>query len=300
FIVLTPSAEPQADDIRRVYLAFLLDPMALRNQTAWDQKKGLGEFAQPAPLLPEYLKSDFTLLASASLVRAVEARLSPRDRRTGMVDRALREGYILAPYFYEKLPEYETQDQSMRLYYAQLIEGLDLRKEDKRLAGVEFATERAVRVAKAPAPAPEPERGEAAKLLDEAERLYFEKQYGQARGRYQRLLEASGEKAFQAKAYYGLARIAAMNRDPEAAERLFERALSAGPEPVDAAWCHVYLARLAEAAAKSAEGAGRAEDAARERAAAMERYRAALALAGASDAAKRAAQQGLAAAEKKK
>ncbi|MDX2154224.1 MAG: tetratricopeptide repeat protein [Bryobacteraceae bacterium] len=299
FIVLTPSPQPQADDIRRVYLSFLLDPMALRNQVEWDKKKGLGDLAQPAPLLPDYLKSDFTLLASASLVRAVEARLSPKDRRPELIDRALREGYILAPYFAEKLPEYETQEQSMRLYYPQLIEGVDLRKEDKRLAGIQFSSERAVRVAKT-APRQEPELSEPERLLQEAENLYFDKKLDQARGVYQRLLEASGEKRYQAKAYYGLARIAIFNRDPESAERLFERALAAGPDPADAAWCQVYLGRLSDAAAASAEKAGRPEDAARERASAQERFRTALALPGASEAAKQAAQQGLAAAEKRK
>jgi hypothetical protein len=116
---------------------------------------------------------------------------------------------------------------------------------------------------------------------------------------YLRILEQGSDKEAHAKAYYGLARIAAMQRDPETAEKLFQKSLDLGSDAQVKAWCHVYLARLGEAAAKAADQAGHPEEAAKERGQAAEHYQAALAVAGASDAAKQAAQQGLTAAGKR-
>jgi tetratricopeptide (TPR) repeat protein len=61
-------------------------------------------------------------------------------------------------------------------------------------------------------------------------------------------LAAIGEtdqKPLHASAYYGLARIAALEKDPATAERLFLKALDDEPEPPVKAWCLVYLGRLA-------------------------------------------------------
>jgi len=300
FIVLTASPEPQVNDVRHVYLHYLLDPIAMRNSEALEKKKAIGDFAQPAPLLAPYYKNDFVLLAGASAVRAVEARLAPPSHRAQMIDEAMKEGFILTATFAEKLAEYEKQEQSMRLYFKEMAEGIDLRKEDERLMGIQFATERAVRRAKPAAAAPEPELSPAAKTLQNAEELYRARNLDKARETYMRVLEQGTEKSLHAKAYYGLARIAALQKDPELAEKLFQKTLTLGPDPQDGAWCHVYLARLAEAAGRSADQEGRPDEAARQREEALAHYRSALGLEGATEAAKQAAQQGLAAAEKKR
>jgi hypothetical protein len=49
-------------------------------------------------------------------------------------------------------------------------------------------------------------------------------------------------------AYYGLARIAALEKDPETANKLFEKTLELEPAPQVKAWTLVYLGRLALAA----------------------------------------------------
>jgi len=92
-------------------------------------------------------------------------------------------------------------------------------------------------------------------------------------------LKETDEKPLHAKAYYGLARIAALEKDPELAERLFRKTLESDPDGYTKAWTHVYLGRLAEAAGE------------RERAA--EEYKAALAVEGASVAARQGAEKGL-------
>src|SRR5205807_3421111 len=154
FVVVTPSAELRVDDVRHAYLYYLLDPLATLNAETLDRKKGLIDHVGRARAMAEQFKSDFLLLTTGSLVKAVEARL---DKKPELVNQALRQGYILAPYFAEQLPLYEKQEQSMRFYYPDMVKSIDLRKEDARLAQVEFTREAPVKAAKsAPAPAPPP------------------------------------------------------------------------------------------------------------------------------------------------
>lgn len=134
FVVVTPSLEPMVDDIRHAYLQHSVSTMVLRQTDELTKRKGLLDFAQPAPLLPSHYKEDFVL--AKSFVKAIEARLltgpGAGARRQQMVDQALAEGYILTPYFAEALPGYEKQEQSMRFYFPEMIKELDTKKEDKR------------------------------------------------------------------------------------------------------------------------------------------------------------------------
>src|SRR5580658_6381526 len=49
FVVVTPSTEPQIQEIRHAYLHYLLDPLALRYFEQLVRLKALADFAQPAP-----------------------------------------------------------------------------------------------------------------------------------------------------------------------------------------------------------------------------------------------------------
>jgi tetratricopeptide (TPR) repeat protein len=280
FVVVTPSPEPQTGDIRYFYLHYLTDPMMGRQSEALMKRKALADYAIAAPALEEHYKSDFVLLASTSLIRAIEARLAHPDRRQAMVEQALKDGFILTPHFAEQLPAYEKQEQSMRYYLVEMINAIDLKREERRLESVGFAETRAVRKAKAVAPerkATEP--AGAVKTLDQAEELYGGRELGKAKEAYLRALKETDEKPLHAKAYYGLARIAALEKDPELAERLFRQALECGPDGFTKAWTHVYLGRLAEAAGERERAAGE--------------YKAALAVDGASAAARQGAEKGL-------
>ena len=114
YVVVTPSPEPQIDDIRYFYLHYLIDPMVARQSEELMKRKGLADYAIAAPALEEHYKSDFVLLASTSLIRAIEARLAHPSRRQAIVDQALKEGFILAPHFAEQLPAYEKQEVARR------------------------------------------------------------------------------------------------------------------------------------------------------------------------------------------
>ena len=76
FVVVTPSPEPQIDQVRHAYLHYLLDPLSLRYFEQWSRDKGLADFAQAAPALDDAYKNDFMLLATECVIKAVESRLA--------------------------------------------------------------------------------------------------------------------------------------------------------------------------------------------------------------------------------
>jgi len=277
--VVTPSAEPQIQEIRHAYLHYLLDPLALRYFEQLGRLKALAEFAQPAPALDNSYKDDFVLLATECVIKAVESRLAPARERQALVDQALREGFVLTPALADGLAVYEKQEQSLRQYYLDLIGQVDMDREDKRLEKVRFAERAAVKKVPAIAPPP-PVLSPAEKTLGEADELYTRRDLEPARQSYLRVLEEPGQNSLHAKAYYGLARIAALRSDPELAEKLFQKTLELSPDAETKSWAYLYLGRLADAAG--------------EREQAEENYRAALAIEGAPASVKSAAEKGLA------
>ncbi len=101
---------------------------------------------------------------------------------------------------------------------------------------------------KCPDPPKPPELEGADKTLDQAEQLYTSRNLEPARQLYLRALEETPKKPLHAKAYYGLARVAALEKNPELAERMFQKALECEPDPQIRAWALIYLGRLSDAA----------------------------------------------------
>jgi hypothetical protein len=247
YAVITPTPKIPIDDIRHAYLFYVLDPLSLKYSNNIAEKRTLNQYAQRAPALDEWFKLDFYLLTTACLVKAVDARLSglPPAQKAGKIDEALREGYVLAPFFYENLPIYEKQEKSMRLYYPDMIAAIDLRAENERLSAVKWADKRSAKVIRAAGdPLPGPALSGPAKTLDDADNLYWQKQYELARDKYSSVLKETDSTPYHAKAYYGLARIAAVNKEFELSERLFEKTLELSPETETRSWALVYLGRL--------------------------------------------------------
>jgi TolA-binding protein len=276
-VVITPSPEPRIFDVRHAYLHYSLEPLATRYQDILSRKKSVADHALRAQGLDDPFKEDFLLLTTESLIKAVEARL---DHKPDGVQDALQQGYVLTPFFAEQLPVYEKQEQSMMLYYPQLVSAIDLVKEDARLSKVEFTKGPAARpsVKIAPAPPPPALTG-AAKTLEEAEKLYKDNDLDRAKKRFLDVLKQTDQKPVHAAAYYGIARIAAKQRDPDTAERMFEKTLELEPEPLVKGWTLVYLGRLSMASGDGPQ--------------AGKYFQQALAVDGASDAARAAAQQGV-------
>jgi tetratricopeptide (TPR) repeat protein len=280
FVVVTPSPEPQIDRVRHAYLHYLLDPLSLRYFEQWGRDKGLADYAQSAPALDVGYKNDFMLLATECVIKAVESRLAGGAQKQELVTQALTQGFVMTPALAEGLMAYEKQPESLRNYFPDLLGQIDLEREDRRLQRVQFAAETAVQKAK-PAPAPPaPVLSASAKSLAEAEDQYAKRNLPAAREGYQNALQQQGENSVHARAYYGLARIAALDHDPELAVKLFQKTLEMSPDDETKSWAYLYLGRLSDAAG--------------ERRQAEQNYRAALAVHGAPEQVKAAAEKGLA------
>jgi tetratricopeptide (TPR) repeat protein len=279
-IVMTPAKEPQIFDTRHAFLHYLLDPLSTRNEEAIMRKRGLAEYAARSGALPESFKADFLLLVTECLIKAVEARL---DRQPQKIQEAMKEGYVLTAYFAEALPAFEQQEQAMVLYYTEMVKAIELEHEDKRLAQVVFVKTAKERPAKT-VTVPPPALMGAAKTLDEAEELYTARNLDKgnlekAKGLYLKVLQQTEDKPMHGQAYYGLARIAVLQKDPETGERLFQKTLECGPPANVKAWTLVYLGKLAWSAGDQET--------------AVKQFRSALQVTGASKAALQAAEQGI-------
>ena len=148
------------------------------------------------------------------------------------------------------------------------------------MATIEFApAPSAARVVRPAQTVKPPELTGAAKTLDEADNAYADRDLARAREGFLRVLEQTQDKSIHAKAYYGLARIAVLQRDPETGDNLFRKVLELEPDPDTKSWSLLYLGRLADS-----QG---------DREHAVENYKAALAVEGLPDAVRQAAQKGL-------
>lgn len=273
FVIATPSEKPRTFDIRHAYLHFEIDPIVIKYGIVLDQKRSLLDFVQAAPLDSNF-KNDFVLLANESLIKAVESRL---DKNPGEITQAARQGYVLAPFFAEQLPVFEKQEQGMRYYFEEMANAIDLRHEDTRIAAIKFDAAPLVRLGRqVTVPAQAPQLSASGATLERAEDLYLKRSLEDAKQLYLKSLEQTGSPAEHAQAWYGLARIAVLENQKDAAVKLFEKTLGGSPDGQTRAWTLVYLARLARAAADS------------DRAAKF--YQEALGVQGASDQALKAAQ----------
>jgi len=150
---------------------------------------------------------------------------------------------------------------------------------------VKFLDRSVEHIVKPTAPA-QPAESPAELQLDEVDKLIKARDLQGARGICRKVLEQPLAKPLHARAYFGLAKIAALEKDPALSKELFEKTLTLDPEPFEKAWSHVYLARLATAGQDHTQ--------------AVAQYEAALAVAGISEQARKAAQTELEAARSRK
>jgi hypothetical protein len=277
FVVATPAGDLPIDQIRHAYLHYLLDPLPLRFSDIVDTKRGLGDYALGSPILANQYKSDFILLTTECLIKAIESRM---DRKPAMVEQALREGFVMTPAFVDRLIEYEKQEQTMRLFFPDLAGGIDLKREEARLDSIDFVSKAAGgKVRTVTRDLRPPELTGAAKMVEDAEKAYTARDLPRSREMYLRVLKETTEKPVHAKAYYGLARIAVLERDPELGDRLFRKVLEMEPDAATKSWSLLYLARLADSQGDREQAQGH--------------YKAALAVEGVPDSVRQAAEKGL-------
>ncbi len=289
-IVVDPAREIPGDEIRHAYLHFLLDPLPWRHGSLVSSKRPLLQIAARAPRLPDDYREDFTAFFTECLVCAVELRLrrlSP-EKLAFAIEGAEADGYILVRAISRELAKFEKAEPSMTLYFPDLVRGIDVAQESKRLQGVKFApavmAENSASGAQ-PAGGAASDDSEIASLLNEGDRQIAAENGPAAAAAFERVL---AKRPDHPRATYGLAVAAILEKDPEKAKELFRRLVakpatseaSTAPDPVILAWSHIYL--------------GRIYDVDGNRELAISEYRAALGIAGAPETARLAAQRGLA------
>lgn len=242
-VVVHSASQIHAEEIRAAYLLHQLDRLSIRFSEAVASKEGLARYAIYAPALPEAYRTNFQLLVTKSLAHAVQTRMryEPEERKLQRTDEHLRQGFILAPYFFAKLAEYEGQPQPMRKYYETLIRDINVRQESIRIQGVKFA-ERAASRPRAPRRVAQPRVSEEESLLSQAEGLLQLGELNQARKLYTEVLGRRGPGSGQAS--YGLGRIALDEADPDLALEHFAAAAEAAEDARIRAMAHIYSGRI--------------------------------------------------------
>jgi hypothetical protein len=275
YVVISPSGSLKMPQIRHTYLHYLLDPLALKYGGSFKRLEPLLDEVKSAPM-DEVFKNNISLLVTECLVRAIEVRTmgspkTPETERTKNLAEADQEGYVLTRYFYEALIKFEKDPAGLRAMYPEMLDSIDVGKEMKRTAQIQFAGEAAPELLHLA-------RTKNEHLLLNAERRLSAGDPETAQKLAQQALDEEQEDP--GRALFILAQAATMKADMEGAKTYFERALQMAHEPKVVAWSHIYL--------------GRIFDLKDEREVAVDHYRAALNAAGGSiPEAKSAAERGL-------
>ncbi len=277
FVVVSPAggALPM-DQIRHTYLHFVLDPLALRRGKTMRRLEPLEAAVQAAPM-DQSFKRDLVLLVNESLIRAIEARQidarnpAAEPARRAAVEQAEKEGFILADYFYRALVKFENDKDSIGLQdaYPDMLYNIEVDRERKQAQDIVFAAQAPAEVVRASKPS-------GGALLDKAEALLAS---GDAAGAQKLAQQALEQQDDPARAFFILARAAALSRDMKGALAYFQRTLEVAREPRMVAWAHIYL--------------GRIYDIQEQREQALEQYHAALAAGDVTPDTKAAAERGL-------
>jgi len=253
-LVVSGSEQLQIDTVRHAFLHYLLDPLPLQYSHVVAVKRQLFEMAAAAPRLDSSLKDDFPSYFAECTVRAVELklkRMSPGEREAALgVDDA--DGYVLVRPLFAALAKFEGSEPAMKFYFPDWVRSVDVGAEQKRIAGIKFASgrpnpEAAESVArhKPAAPSTVPNDADAIAALTEGERRIAEKNPQAAAASFEKVLMKYPE---QPRAWYGLGVVAMMEQDGSRAKEVFGRLTSgehaATQDPMVMAWSHVHLGNL--------------------------------------------------------
>jgi hypothetical protein len=268
-VVASPAKEPlgavHMDQIRHTYLHYLVEPFLYSRASAMERLQPLTKAVQDAPLDFTY-KSDIVALLTECLIKAIEAQtmdvgltkpkrpdavkqradlerysadMAEYDRQAELirrkaVDLDVRQGWVLAGYFYDKLGQMERESISLKDDIGEMVYGMDVDRERHQAEQVVFLPESTHDFVRR---APRQLNG-----LDLAEKKLIS---GDVQGAGElakaALADPSGD---HARAYYMEARISLLQREPDEAIDNFEQTLKTSKDPRTLAWSHIYLGRL--------------------------------------------------------
>ena len=236
----TPAAGLKMDQIRHTFLHYELDPLADKHFTAIKRLEPLLQSVKRAPL-EENFKSDISLLVTECLVRAIEIRTTgsklPAQEalRAQAVEDAVKQGYILTKYFYDTIVAFEKDPVGIRGTYSDFLRNIDIKKEEKQAAEVQFASKTSPELVQLSRP-------EERRMLLAAEKRLAA---GDAKGAQELAQQAIDKKiGDQGRALFILAEVDVANKNRDGAENNFQKAIDASKDAKVVGWSHVYLGRI--------------------------------------------------------
>jgi hypothetical protein len=239
YVVVSPDAQGKIklDQIRHTYLHYILDPMMLKRGNALQKLAPLMSAVATAPMDESY-KTDMSLLATESLIQAIEARQingrkGPEKPRLDAVDHAMREGFVLTQYFYECLVQFEKQDTGFQQGFADWLYAVNPQQELKRARAVDFlpaADQEVVSRNKKPM-----------SLTELAERALAS---GNSEAAAKFAQQALTKKEDEGHANFVLARAATLEGKMADANSFFQKTIETSKDPRELAWSHIYLGRI--------------------------------------------------------
>ena len=268
-VVVSPAGSPlgavHLNDIRHTYLHYLVEPLVYARASAMARLQPLLKAVQDAPLEFTY-KSEIVPLITECLIKAIEAHtmevaiIKPQrpaavkeradlerfeaemtvyDRqaeavRRKAVDLDIRQGWILAAYFYDEIGAMEKQSISLKENMGQMVYGMDVDHELHQARQIAFLPQGGEDVLRR---GPRQLTG-----LQLAElKIYKGDLTGASEIANKALADPNGD---HPQAHYVLARVNLMQSQPGAAIGDFQQVLGTSKDPRTLAWSHIYLGRL--------------------------------------------------------
>ena len=269
YIVVASPAAPlgaiHMNDIRHIYLHYEVEPLVYARAAAMERLQPLLKAVQDAPLDFTY-KSEIVPLITECLIKAIEAQtmdvgipkpqrppvvkeradmehfeaqMSAYERqaeatRRKAVDLDMRQGWILASYFYNQIGQMQKESISLKEDMGQMVYGMDVEHERHQAKQIAFLPQGSSDVLPR---APRQLTG-----LQLAEMKMFKGDLAGASTLAHRILaDPNGD---HPQAHYLLARVNLMQRQPGAAIGDFQQVLDTSKDPRTLAWSHIYLGRL--------------------------------------------------------
>jgi tetratricopeptide (TPR) repeat protein len=234
-----PRTALKMDQIRHTFLHYEMDPLAEKHYSSIKRLEPLLASVKRAPV-EDAFKTDISLLVTECLVRAIEIRTSGNKQtaeamRTQAVDDAVKQGYILTRYFYDAVVAFEKDPAGIRGAYSDFLDKVDLKKEERAAAEVQFATAASPELVRLSRP-------EERRMLVTAEKRLAA---GDPKGA-QELAQAALDKKIgdQGRALFILAEVAVANKNRDGAQENFQKAIAASQDATVLGWSHVYLGRI--------------------------------------------------------
>jgi tetratricopeptide (TPR) repeat protein len=271
-VVVSPvNGKIRMTDVRHIYLHYVIEPLLYARANAIDRTQPILKEIREAPLEFRY-RSDTVPLTVECMIKAIEARTMdtgipdykipagversqlPRYEheqqltqqkqeavRQGAIEHDMKQGFVLTQYFYAQMMVFERDPASLKDTIGEMVYSMDVDQQVHRARQVEFDKEADSELLG---------RSKPRKLtgMDLAEARLASGDMATADAMAQKVLAQPSDSiaatADSARAYFILARTAAMTGHPDQAIDDFQKTLATTKEHRLMAWSHIYLGRM--------------------------------------------------------